>query len=188
MATAAAWIVPCPSGCLLRSRRSSSPASKAVLRSSCYSPSFDFVLRRKILSTRIPHSLITAPPQRLAFFVAAPCVPDDPFKYPYTTPRLHDARNDNRLPLPTTLTCNHALYLQYPSCLPHWCVSPRPRAVCASSSQLFFKNFCGAAVVGAWSIIVLGIALHFQISFVSSDSRTYSCFLSTWPPQKRPAR
>lgn len=41
------------------------------------------------------------------------------------------------------------------------------------------KLFCGTAVVAAWSIIVLGIALHFQTAFVSSDARTYSCSTST---------
>ena len=37
---------------------------------------------------------------------------------------------------------------------------------------------CRAVVVAAWSLIVLGIALHFQTSFVSSNARAYSYYTS----------
>ena len=95
---------------------------------------------------------------------------------------LHDSttRNDDHLPLTTILD---ELHLQHPSCHPFWCVSPPSTVGFSLAHNLFSIIFCGAAAVAAWSLIVLGIALHFQTAFVSSDARTYSYSTSIRTPQ-----
>ena len=111
--------------CLLlrpSARRSSSSTSTTTACAplpSAYSPSLDFVLTRKILLSRNPLFLRNPTPQRLAVLVASPCVLNDPLSIPT---RLHDALNDNRLPLSSIFPGRNVLHLQHSSRLPFWCV------------------------------------------------------------------